>query len=192
MDIRLLTDLNLIKQIYDTYLLQDFPENERTPWKYLNEMYQNGEYDFYGLYENGEFVGYAFFIRQIVQGEKYFLLDYFSVLKSHRDEGIGSQFLKKIGPYISNADCVVIEVEDPDAAESEEEREIRQRRIRFYERNGVHVTDAKGELRGVVYLLLEIPVRKRHSPVELKKIYASIYYQFMPEDILKKIFRLLP
>lgn len=191
-EIRLVTDLKQIREIYNEHLCNDFPENELTPWVYMKTMVKKGEYVCYGLFAESSLLGYAFFIKQKIHEKQVFLFDYFAIVKPHRDEGFGSRFLKLLNASFKDADCVIGEVEDPEAAEDAAEREQRERRIRFYEQNGFQVTNAKAVFRGVTYRLAEAPAGTPHAPEALQQIYAEIYRQLAPAVFLKQHFRLLP
>lgn len=89
------------------------------------------------------------------------MLDYYAVSREARGTGIGSCFLRLLKEELGRKDiCTMIaEVENPDFAKSEAEREERKRRIRFYEKNGLILTEICSCLFGVEYRIMYLPVR---------------------------------
>lgn len=96
------------------------------------------------------------------------LLEYLAVEEASRDGGVGGALLDEvIGSLRGSCAWLLIEVDDPEAASSEPDRRLRERRIGFYERHGARLarcargayraprTDRTGEVR---YLLLWAPL----------------------------------
>ncbi len=170
-----------IKYIYNTYMVNDFPEDELKPLAMMLKSLDEGIYECIGMEDEGMTVGYAYFLR--TDGD--WLLDYFAVIPERRGQGIGSEFLKQLEKYTNGADTVVIETENPEFAENEEERITRIRRHDFYLRNGYRDTGASALLFGVQYLLLE-PAGKCHSPEQICEIYKTFYRRVLPADMFRK------
>lgn len=190
MEIRLLTDRKLIKKIHKEHLLKDFPENESTPWIYIKAMLDDGKYECYGLYDGEELLGYAFFLKPKIEGKKYYLLDYLAIFENGRNRGAGSEFVRLLGRNITDADCIIAEIEDPEMAENEEGRSLRTRRMQFYQRNGYLITEAKANVRGADYCLIEFPSGPIHSDDEIREIYTEIYRNVAPPWFMEKMFEI--
>ena len=191
MEVRKLTDQTVIKNIYKTYMQDDFPQDELTPWIYIEDMLQLDQYECYALYEDEDLYGYAFFLKKRVDGKLYYLFDYLAVTEAKRNHGCGTEFLRLLQDCFPDADCILGEVEDPDYGKDDDEKELRLRRIGFYLRNGYYATDVKVCVRGVHYSILEIPTGPSHTKEEVKKIYEEIYKGIAPDWFMKKHFRIL-
>ena len=123
-------------------------------------------------HEADELLAYAFFVHLPENGEEHYLLDYYAVEKGRRGTGIGSLFLKMLSSdQLKDADCVLLEVEDPECAE--EERETRERRLRFYLRNGMMDTGVKAAVFGADFMILRMPVGKTDE--DFREIYQNVY-----------------
>lgn len=142
--------------IYQTYMTDDFPADELKPLERMVYTMNTGLSSAFGLYENNALRAYAVFI--VPEGQPYGLLDYLAVVKQYRGTGIGHRFfaliedtLKAKYPWFEG---FFIESENIDFAKDEQEREIRRRRIAFYENNGCRITKLGSRLFGVTYSIL--------------------------------------
>ena len=176
----LLTDFGIIRQIYHTHMKQDFPANERKPLAMIRKAWQQGQYDCYGMSDGNALVGYAFFVKYPA-GEKFcYLLDYLAVVDGNRNQGYGSELLKELAELISDADCMIAEVEDPGHVPDGPERQNRERRLRFYLQNGYRNTGITANVFGMDYLLLETAAAEAHEEEEIREIYAGFYRCMLP------------
>ena len=82
-----------------------------------------------------------------------------------------------------SASCILLEVDDPAAADNDKEKAVRDRRIRFYLKNGLRNTGAKTNTFGVDFLILELPAGSPHSAEEAGQIYSLIYRSILPKRI---------
>ncbi|WP_077736394.1 GNAT family N-acetyltransferase [Bacillus sonorensis] len=64
---------------------------------------------------------------------------FLAVLPEYRSTGLGSVLLARLNGIAENG--LILEVEDPETAKSEEELAIQTRRITFYQRNDFHLID---------------------------------------------------
>lgn len=175
MDIIVL-DKNQIKEIYETSMLKDFPDNERKPLAMIHKGMDNGTYECIGLVNNDVIIAYAIFIKKGLD----YLFDYFAVIDEHRNKGIGAEFLKHIAAKFQSANSVVGEVEDPDCAHNEEDKKLQHRRLNFYLRNGYRDTGVRVKLFDVNYIVLELDNGRGHTKEELCKIYKAHYRAILP------------
>jgi hypothetical protein len=182
---RRITDFSVIEALYRNRLKRDFARNERKPLAAIRRMWDGDAYDCYGLFSAEALLGYAFFVRI---GRNY-LFDYLAIEAGRRDEGLGSVFLRQLAACLTEADCVVGEVEDPDKAETPEERALRERRLAFYVRAGYRRTALASRVFGADYRILEVPVGRDHSAEELLAVYAGLYQSILPAPFLKTQFR---
>ena len=170
-----LTDFTQVAELYRTRMKKDFPRSELKPLSAMRRAWEKNAYDCYVLADSG-ILGYAFFVRL---GNDY-LFDYLAIAEEHRDEGLGSVFLRQLADCLQDADCVVGEVEDPDKAADEEEKALRERRMRFYLRSGYRKTELTASVFGVAYRILEVPTGREHTTGELRRIYTELYRSILP------------
>ena len=168
--------LEEIRDIYTRYLYYDFPFDERKPLDRIEKSMRGGQYLCLGAWnKDGIFLAYAFFV---VIG-KNVLLDYYAVVPEYRGTGIGTSFLP-LAATKTNADCLIIEIEDPESANDPEEKIVRRKRQDFYLRTGCILSDVHARAFGVDYLLLEYPLGKTHSSGEIAENYLGIYRTILP------------
>lgn len=72
---------------------------------------------------------------------------------------------------------MIVEVENPDFAKSEAEREERRRRIWFYEKNGLILTEFCSCLFGVEYRIMHFPLQEAAGGIwmALNRIYHAMF-----------------
>ena len=110
------------------------------------------------------------------------LLDYLAVREDLRGSGTGSGFLRKMTTgLLHRFENVLLESEDPDYAETDDERETMERRLRFYRKNGLTETGVISTVWHVHYRILQFQVGRRLSSEETREIYRSIYRVLLPE-----------
>ncbi|MBQ1361739.1 MAG: GNAT family N-acetyltransferase [Eubacteriales bacterium] len=174
--VRRLDRFSQVEEIYASRMPQDFDPDEIRPLFSLRKSWERKEYICYGLSGSAGLVAYAFFVHR----GRHLLLDYLAVSETHRGEGLGSAFLKELSDRIPDAECVLVEAQDPNAAQEEGERSLRQRRIGFYLRSGFYDTGLRSRVFGVDYCLLD-RASGREVPVPgLREIYADMYRSMLP------------
>ncbi len=159
-------------------MLKDFPDNERKPQKMIEGSIESGFMEGYGYYEGEKLLAYALFV---CDGDAR-LFDYLAVTAGMRDQGIGSSFLRELSQKLQHASIVIGEVENPDYCQDPMEREIMEKRIAFYNRNGLRDTGASGLVYGVEYRFIELPVAKEHTANEAQAQMEHFYRIYWPED----------
>ena len=182
---RRLTDFAQVERLYKSRLKKDFARNELRPLASLRRSWEKDAYDCYGLFAGEEILGYAFFVRL---GKNY-LFDYRGIAEGCRDQGLGSIFLGQLAAELTEADCVIGEVEDPDKAKDEQTRAVRERRLQFYLRSGYRETELRSVVFGVDYRLLEVPTGITHMADELRTIYTELYRSILPAPFFRTQFR---
>ncbi len=169
-----------LRIVYKNHIREDFPRGEHRPLFGMERLQKAGRYDCYGYYRDDDLIAYACYI--LTQNGSYALLDYFAVVPEHRGDGIGSEFLRSLKGNVSAERGVFIEAESPDSAKTEEERQTRERRIRFYLSNGAERTNSKCLLFGVDYNILFLSTgdaanvqekERQHHAVET--LYRELY-----------------
>lgn len=145
--------------VYDAWGPEHFPDSELKPLSSVRMLLDRGQYSGYGLFDGsdaaeGGLLGYALLMHDKEKGKM--LLDYYAFLEEHRCRGLGSVFLHEIQRQNDFPGCF-IECEAPETADCSEQRELRERRIRFYERNGAVLAQVRAQLFGVTYRMLVLP-----------------------------------
>jgi RimJ/RimL family protein N-acetyltransferase len=181
-------DFSRVADIYETRLTKDFKRSERRPLSTIRRKWEQEEYEAFLLMRGGETLGYAFFVRN---GNNY-LFDYLAIAEGHRDEGLGTLFLRKLGDCFDDADCILSEVDDPDKAADAEERTLCEKRMQFYLRNGYLKTGVTARVFGVDYRLLEVPCGREHTDEEVRTVYTELYRSTFPPLIFQTQFSLTP
>ena len=180
--IRMLT-LPQVREVYARHLTEDFPPDEQKPLKVIESALHRGKYVCYGYFNGETLAAYAFFATQ----GKNALLDYFSVEKSLRNQGLGSRFLQElIGGPLREMDCALLEVDDPDYAQDRCELEIRRCRLRFYLNNGLTDTGVRVTVYHVEYRILALPVGRTPVGQDALSAYLSIYRAMPPQKAYAK------
>lgn len=87
-------------------------------------------------------------------------------------------------------DGMIFEVEDDDVADGEALRQIRRRRIAFYEKNGVVMTKEKSAAFGVDYKLMVMPLGCETAGERIGEKITSVYKKMLPEKVFEEMFRL--
>ncbi len=187
MTVEILT-LPKIRDVYRNQMEYDFPADERKPLRRIEASLKKGQYICYGLKDGTGILAYAFFV--VIENQ--YLLDYFAVRKELRGAGIGSGFLRELlSRQLKDASCVLLEVDDPSAADSDEERVVRNRRLHFYLKNNLQDTGIRVSTFGVIFLILEPLTGHRHSAEEISQIYSRIYRSILPERMYSRMVHLI-
>ena len=179
MEIRLLNE-SQIKDIYNDYMKEDFPEDELKPLSALMKMYNEEMYFAYGLFEENRLMAYAMFVGKINTGAV--LLDYLAVVKEARQGGYGSRFLSMLENELSENDCIILESENDADAKDEDDRDTRRKRICFYKKNGMCDMGVRSRLFGVDYIIFHKDLKQRNSAQSVYEALDDIYgYIFNPQ-----------
>lgn len=154
MNIQKLTHDELLR-IYGAYSPLYFPSNELKPVSTVEWLLEKQIYHAYGFYDKEQLLAYACMIQ--IPGHATVLLDYYAVLEQYRSSGIGGLFLQQLTQTLCELDGIYIESENPDYALDEADKELRLRRIAFYEKNGAYKTGLLSCLFDVDYCVLFLP-----------------------------------
>lgn len=177
--------LSEMRALYDTRMKEDFPPSELRPWHSMETLTQQGNYLCFGYKEGDRVLAYAAFARS----PEAALLDYYAVDASLRGQGVGQRFLVGLKDlsHQFGAPFVLIEVESVETGKTPEEKELRQRRIRFYEHCGCRRSGTGSLLFGVEYQIMYLPldqVEPQDSQVKesLEQIYRMIVTPLVQGD----------
>ena len=176
-----------VRALYHERMEADFPPDELKPLSMMEALLSQKRYDCYGFFEGDDILAYAYFVRL----GRWALLDYYAVRDDLRDTGVGSAFLQGlIGGPLQGLDCVLVEVDDPDAAPDPDERTHRERRRQFYLRNGLWDTGVRVWLFFVDYRVLAMPAKRHPLPEAIREIYAALYHSMLTDEFYDKWVRL--
>lgn len=185
MEFRHLT-ISEITSVYQSRMTIDFPPDELKPLRMILNALENGRYACTGLFDCENLLAYGYFVILRHGGRTDMLLDYFAVESKHRGQGIGHAFLQQLPAQFPQTDTIVIEAEDPQFAETKDQAQIQERRIRFYQQTGCLLSGISAAVFGVPYCVFQMPLRIRRSDAELSTLYADIYRQILPPEKFQK------
>ena len=118
------------------------------------------------------------------------LVSLFAVLKESRGTGTGSAFLAGMAHLFQERKCLVVEVEKAEEAQTEGERVIRERRIRFYQRAGFRIVP------GITYSIWGVPMHLMLKPLgasfeallpELPERMREVYLMLMGKTFIHQM-----
>lgn len=132
--------------LYGLYM-RAFPKAERKPFSMIVKMWKKGKTDIWCVESGGVFLGLGI----TINGEDTILLDYFAMVEKYRGKGFGTVALKAIMARYEGK-RFFLEIENP--LEDHPERELRQRRKRFYLAAGLEEMGTFARLFGVEMELL--------------------------------------
>lgn len=177
---------NEIKFVYNNFMIHDFPKDELKPLSSILKMYTEKIYLCFGFFSEQDktnsmdsIKGYAFFT--IPKNNNTAHLDYYAVLSSVRNSGYGSKFITLLKEEMKNFDAIINEVEQPEKSVDFEEKILRERRIKFYIKNGFKTTLIKSNLFGVDYNIMYFPIKKTFTDSEIHDALSSIYFSMFGE-----------
>ena len=179
MKLRELTDEE-IRRIYAERLPGDFAPDEIKPLSRIEREMAAGRYACYGYFGEDGIAAYAFFIIN----ERYAMVDYLAVREDLRGQGTGSRFIRAMMEELMQQYAfVLLETEDPSFAADEEDKRIRERRLRFYQHNGLTETGVTSTVWNVDYRVLALPVGTVPAPDEVRKIYTGMYRNMLTKEL---------
>ncbi len=171
-----------VTALYHERMVNDFIEDELKPLWAIHKAMDAGTYEALGLTDEDMIIGYVFLVRQ---GRNY-LVDYFATYPDQRNKGLGAEILKLLGGYLSDADVIIGEVEDPAFAENEEQRNLQNRRIGFYKRNGCSDTGLRVKCFGVPFIVMQTKESGSMDRDALWETYQSFYRAVLPKAMFDK------
>lgn len=141
-----------IGDVYQLHMQADFPAEELKPLSMILDAYENGFYRVEGFYQDNQLIAYACIATMPGKADHPVLLDYLAVVRGRRDEGWGSQVLTKLREAYPHG--ILIECEAVHTAIGPDDRANRERRIRFYTKNGARIQPFDVTLFGVRFSIL--------------------------------------
>ena len=138
-------DLYIVKELYEN----SFPENERINFDFMltDLSSDNRAFEITAIYDGELFVG---FVVTLNSGDISHIL-YFAVDEELRSNGYGSEILRALHKS-KPGQRFIADVEKPDAKSGNNAQ--REKRIRFYSRNGYKMTDVEYRWNEENYLIM--------------------------------------
>ncbi len=122
-----------VTYVYNEHMKMDFPAYELKSLKKILKLTNEEKCTPCGFYKNDELVGYAI----LISYKNFVILDYFAILRTKRNGGLGAEAINLITEYCKDKyDIFILESDDPSYFEKQEDKDICERRIEFYKRNG--------------------------------------------------------
>ncbi len=121
------------KIVYPEYV-SIFPKEERKEFKVLEDNFNKKITRFIKICENDIFVG--FFIINTTEKNQYIQLDYFAILEKYQNKGYGSKAIQILAEQIKKYNGIFVEVEKIGLGKNEQDNQLRERRVKFYENLG--------------------------------------------------------
>ena len=168
-----------VASLYEERMVHDFAKDELKPLKMILKAMDEGIYECLGLSDGERLLGYTFLVKQ---GKRY-LVDYLAVYPKERNKGRGADILKLLRDHVTDAEMIIAEVEDPSYAESSEEKEIQERRVSFYFRNGCSDTGVRVRCFGVPFIIISIGGSSSLDQSAMWEAYQSFYRAVLPKKM---------
>ena len=168
---------NQIALIYELYM-EAFPEDERKPFKLIEEKVHEGKMEILALEEEEKFVGLAITILH----QDMVLMDYFAIEASCRGQGIGGRAIELLKErYQDRRMFLEIEVINENAANNAE----RIRRKAFYKSHGLTEAKIYVSLFGVEMELLTVNCELTYD--EYYSVYTATFGDFVGKNVYQII-----
>ncbi len=168
--------------IYNEYMKEDFPPYELKSLKKMLRLTSEGKYQPMGIYENNELVGYAY----LVNYENIVILDHFAILKNKRNDGLGAKAINLLSDHFKDKyDIFILEADDPDFFERQEDKDLSERRIGFYKRNGLTQVMFKVTAYEADFIILATN-DKIKDPKKIMELYVGLYVSITNEQKCKE------
>jgi GNAT superfamily N-acetyltransferase len=162
-----------MREIYNSHMIHVFPENELKPCDEIYKEMLENKFLACGLYAGGELVAYMF--TACIPGRPQLFGQYVVVMEQYRSMGVGGVLLDKVCEHYAGYRCIMADVEDPEFSVDEADFAQRQRRMRFYMRNGFRHTRVKGHVYGVDYEVIVRNISAEADDAEVFEAANAIY-----------------
>lgn len=166
------------------YYIDLFPEDERQPLNLLQKLFQKGILKIVKIMEDKVNIGFLIYVTE--KDNPYIWLDYFAIYPKYQNKKYGTKAIQIFKNYFNNYDGIYGEIEKPDY--SEKEKNIKLRRLNFWNNLGFILLGIDINLWGVVYssCVLEINNKSKRSNEERLKYSFSLYEEVMGKKLVKK------
>ena len=180
-------ELGELKAFYER-IQRDFSQGEYSPYAILYQHLQKGLQKALIFCEGGQDLAYS--ICTDNHDNRYVLISLLAVFKGLRDEGIGSAFMKSLHLRYKDKQALLVEVERPDEARTQEEGNQRRRRIEFYEEAGFYlIEDVNYSIWDIPMHLMALPLFASKETInqEIRRTMRELYLDLMGEELIHKM-----
>ncbi|MFI3326624.1 MAG: hypothetical protein R3Y35_10710 [Clostridia bacterium] len=177
-------NIDEIEYIHKNHIPTTFPKNEIRSFSSMKQLFDTGNYFVAAAYEQDELAIYGFFTVDTVNNN--YMLDYFSTVDGKQGGGLGSEFLKNLPKLIPNYNIIFLEVERIEFAQNLKEKDIRERRIGFYQRNNFTLSGVKSVVWDVPFNVMFYSKDKIASNIQMEKAVTDIYKIIFPTKIFNE------
>ncbi len=186
-------NLNEVRYLYIN-IVNDFAPGEYPPYDVLYKQLEKDIQKGFVLVNDEKDVAYS-----ICTGDStnsFVLISLLAVYKEYRGKGFGSKFIEMLKRKYCDERSIIVEVEKPEDALEQQERNIRENRIKFYEKAGFRL------LPDIDYAIWDIPMYLMILPKEtlqintysisglnetIKKGMGDIYLKLLGEKFFHKM-----
>ena len=180
------------KYLYRKHIVRDFPKSERPNLEGFRKRILKNKEEVYIFEEDGIEKGYCI----IKQLQEYILVAFLAVYTEYRGKGIGTKILKEVQEKYSNKKGILLEVENPEFAKNDKEKNIQEKRIKFYEKSNFEIVkNLKVKLfmvnfKIMVYQMQNCQINNYEIAEEIKKFYNSIFNKkSLNSIVIESVFR---
>lgn len=177
-----------MKTTYLGHMIHVFPENELKPCDSIYQEMLEDKYLACGLYAGEILVGYVF--TACMPGREQLFGQYVVVKEEYRSMGVGAVMMDKVMEHYSQYRCFMADVEDPDYPVDEDDLKQRERRMRFYTRNGFRRTRVKAHVYGVNYEVIVRDIAASPDDQEVLDAANAIYESMSYPGTFPEMFQL--
>lgn len=165
-------DKKAINTLYSEYMYNDFHHNEVKQKRLILDLIEKENYECYGFYEDKIFRGYAFLCKS--NNGKCLLLDYYAICSDSRNQGYGSKILGLLKKNFNEKHAIICEIQNLKFAINEEV-EVCNNRIKFYEKNGLRKTNILSKVFSTEYNIMVLDIKEKLKDDEILKELNDIY-----------------
>lgn len=180
-------EMTEFKDIY-TRIEQDFADGEYPPYDKLYAQLEKGIQKGLFLMEGECQTAYAVCAESESWG--YVLISLLAVFKEYRGRGSGTALLEQLKKLYGSRPGIIVEVEKPEEATDDEERTIREKRIRFYQKAGFYqIPHIEYSIWGIPMHLMALPLKSDDKTFNenIGNIIYDIYLRLMGKRFIHKM-----
>lgn len=166
----------------------DFKPGEYAPYGVLYKQLEEGAQSGMILCRDGEDLGYA--ICADSSDNNYVLLSYLAIYKDFRGLGLGLELLEKVKERYKNKEGIIVEVEKPENAKTQQEKTTCEKRISFYAKAGYKlVPNIEYSIWDTPMHLMALPCRTPFESMcrNFGDVINGIYLDIMGERFMHKL-----
>lgn len=170
-------ELEEFKNLYQNHIIHDFKQTERPPLSIFKKRIKKGLNDVYIFMENQKEIAYVI----TAENQEFVLILFLAVFKDKRGNGIGSKLLEEIKNKFKEKKGIILEVESVEYSENEQDKQVREKRIKFYQKNNYQIIEnidyiVWGEHYNLMIQLLKgNDISKEETIENINKIYKELW-----------------